>query len=310
MGTRFTLVLPECAESEGAELAELARRFLASQEHLLSRFDPRGPLVALNAGAASAAIIPPPALWAVLQACRDHWRRTEGSFDITIQSLAQVWKRAAMEAREPTAAEIGEAQSRVGLGHVEFDEAVRTVRFVRDGVSIDLGGFGKGWALDSLRAELIRQGVTCALLSFGESSIAVIGRHPAGRPWPVGIADLNEPTRVRHNFALENAALSTSGSAVHARSSSVANAPAHPHLINPLDGRPVRGARTVSVCAPTAAEAEALSTALFVLPAARWPRVLARYPGVEAVSIDASSLIVAGGEVPVEETPMLISTHA
>lgn len=301
MGTRFTLVLPECEESDGAELAELSRRFLTRQEHLLSRFDPHGPLVALNADAASAAIVPPPELWAVLQACRDHWRRTEGSFDITMQPLAQVWHRAATEVREPTAAELGEARSLVGLDQVVFDEAARSVRFARDGMSFDLGGFGKGWALDGLRAELVRQGVTCALLSFGESSIAVIGRHPAGRPWPVGIADLSESSRVRHHFALENAALSTSGNATHARASSVTNAPAHSHLINPLDGHPIRGARTVSVCAPTAAEAEALSTALFVLPVAKWARVLARYPGVTAVSIDSSRLHVAGAEVPVEQ---------
>lgn len=284
MGTRFSLVLPGVDEDAGDDFARLARAFLQGHERLLSRFDPLGALAVLNASAAAAPVAPPPALWAVLRQCREHWRRTAGRFDITLQPLARAWREAAARGGEPDAATLAEARALTGFSQVEFDEARGTVRFARPGISLDLGGFGKGWALDGLRAELIRRGVTCALLSFGESSVAVIGRHPLGCPWPVGLADLLEPDCVRHQFALENSALSTSGNAPRGARGGVPAAPGH--IIDPATGCPVPGCRTVSVCAPTAAEAEALSTALFVLPQPEWPDVLAAYAGAEAIEAD------------------------
>ncbi len=297
MGTRFSLVLPGVDEAGGHDLAELARVFLRRQEHLLSRFDLLGPLAELNEHAAAAPVAPPPALWEVLQICRAHWRRTAGRFDITLQPLARAWREAWVQGRALDVATLAEARALTGFAQVEFDEAKGTVRFARPGMSLDLGGFGKGWALDGLRTELIRQGVTCALLSFGESSVAVVGRHPSGRPWPVGIADLFEPGRLRHRFALEDAAISTSGNAPRRAPGEAVRSPGH--IIDPVSGRPVPGFRTVSVCAPTAADAEALSTALFVLPPAEWVSLLAAYPGATAVESDGTLPPAAPAEGPV-----------
>lgn len=283
MGTRFTLVLPGVDEVAGTAITELARSLLVQHEQLLSRFDGAGPLREINERAAAGPVAPPAALWEVLARCRTHWRCTGGSFDITLQPLAQVWREALGRGAEPDPTVLAEARARTGFAHVELDEMRRTVRFARPGMSLDLGGFGKGWALDELRAQLVRAGVACALLSFGESSVSVIGRHPTGAAWPVGIADLIEPQRVRHTFSLMDSALSTSG---HSPQNAWGGSSDYGHIIDPAAGRPIRGYRTLSVACRMAADAEVLSTALLVTPAERRPAVMAAYPGTEVVELD------------------------
>jgi len=275
MGTRFSLVIAEGGIGDGAAMAELARRVLRQQEHLLSRFDPTGPLAGMNAQAGGAAVHPPPSLWKVLLECREHWLRTRGYFDVTFPPLASFWEQTRRHGAKADPRALAAARSLVGFDQVELDEGRGTVRFPRPGMGVDLGGFGKGWALDILREELIRQGVGCALLSFGESSVSVIGRHPSGRPWPVGIADPDEAGGIVHEFALVDQAVSTSGNTAEGLHRGAV------HIIDPSTGLPVDAHRIVSVKCAAAAEAEALSKALFILPEERWPEVLVRYPGAE-----------------------------
>jgi len=299
MGTRLSLVLPGCDESEGAELGEVARSLVTQWERLLSRFDSAGALHELNARAATEAVAPPTALWNVLVRCREHWQRTAGRFDITLEPVARIWRDAVQAGRLPSLEEIEEARGKSGFGRLVFDEANHTVRFASPGMSLDLGGFGKGWALDVLRAEFVRRGVTCAFFSFGESSVSVIGRHPFGRAWPVGIADLFETGRVRHTFELINASLSTSG-----------NAPGNTwggevpfgHIIDARTLRPVAGYRTLSVVCPTAAEAEVLSTALLATSPEERSALLAGYAGADAVEFCYDPPEKSSASLPVRAT--------
>jgi thiamine biosynthesis lipoprotein ApbE len=85
----------------------------------------------------------------------------------------------------------------------------------------------------------------------------VIGAHPAGPFWPVGVADLFQPARSWHRFELRDAAMATSG-----------NRATHAHIVNPRDGQLITGCRTLSVACRSAVDAEVLSTALLVTPAA------------------------------------------
>lgn len=299
MGTRLSLVLPGCDEAEGAELGEAARSLVAQCEHLLSRFDSSGPLHELNARAAQEPVAPPPALWEVLLVCREHWQRTAGRFDIALEPVARVWREALQAGRLPSPGEIEQARGQSGFGRLAFDESNRTVRFTQPGMCLDLGGFGKGWALDVLRAEFVRRGVSCAFFSFGESSVSVIGRHPFGRPWPVGIADLFETGKVRHTFELTNASLSTSG-----------NSPANSwggeahfgHILDPFTLQPVTGYRTLSVVGPSAAETEVLSTALLATSSDERSSVLAAYAGADAVEFCYDSVESPPALVPIRAT--------
>lgn len=250
MNTRFSMVLPGVGPRDGRQLASAVEALLAEQERMMSRFATHGDLATLNRQAASGPAPVPDALWDVLQACRRHHRLTGGAFDIAL----------------------GARVNGHGMHLLDFDDAWRTLRLAQPDVTLDLGGIGKGIALDRVRQTLMERDVTQAFLSFGESSIGVIGSHPAGACWPVGVADLFEPGKTLHVMELRDAAMSTSGNRAGQR-----------HIVNPHDGRMVTGCTTMSVSCASATDAEVLSTALLVLPVAVRDAVLRNYPGAQAV---------------------------
>jgi thiamine biosynthesis lipoprotein len=286
MGTRFSLVVPEVDPALGEDLLELARTCIGQHETMLSRFGPQSSLAMINAHAADFPVPVPTGLWSVLRLCREHWQRTSHAFDITLQPLARLWRHLLARGTQPSPEEIAEARARTGFEQVEFDEARQTVRFARPGMSLDLGGVGKGYALDVLARQLVAFGVVNALLSFGESSVTVIGTHPSHRPWPIGIVDPFQLHSVRHTFHLTDGSISTSGTTPRNRSVGDGT---WGQIIDPRSACPLQGYRTLSVAASCATEAEVLSTALLVLPAAERVAVLTRYPGACAIEFTYAS---------------------
>lgn len=287
MNTRFSMVLAGMDAGRAETLASDVERELRSHEKLMSRFDAESPVSVLNRQAAKVAVQPPEALWEILTQCRDYWKRTLGAFDITQWPLQDLWRQHLRQGGEPPEEAIALARQDAGMHRLQFDEAARTVRFEREGVSIDLGGFGKGFALDRLSISLRAQGVDCAFLSFGESSVAVLGSHPHGPSWPVGIVNMFEPARTVHTFHLQNASLSSSGTAPFNRlnGNRLNGTRTYGPVIDPGIGRPIEGYRTISVASPSGIEAEVLSTALLVTPACNRAMLLSGFSGISAVEI-------------------------
>jgi FAD:protein FMN transferase len=286
MGTRFSMVLPGVDTMTGETLAEFADSHLRSQERLMSRFDALSPVSELNRRAVEEPTPVPPALWSILAQCRNHWQHTRGAFDITQCPLNQLWREHVQSGAEPSEQMIRDTRARTGLDRIRFDDAARTLKFATDGMSLDLGGFGKGFALERLAEHFRAQGIERAFFSFGESSVTVIGSHPHGPAWPVGIANMFHPETATHTFSLRDASLSTSGTAPFNETGGPQN---FGHIINPRDGRPISGYRTMSVMSPSAIDAEVLSTALLVTPEIERAEILSGYPGASAIEITYES---------------------
>jgi thiamine biosynthesis lipoprotein len=274
MHTRFSVVLPGVDRMTGERLVRAVETLVRTQERLMNRFDAYSPVAELNQRAALRPVEPPPPLWDILHTCREHWRRTGGAFDIAQTARAELWRETVTRGAPPSARDQENAGRQCGFHQVRFDAAARTVRFETPGLQLDLGGIGKGLALEQAGQELRQRGVKCAFLSFGESSIAVIGAPPSGSFWPVGVVDLFEPGRIRHCFELRDGALSTSG-----------NRTADGHIVNPRNGQLITGQRTLSVACASAVDAEVLSKALLVVPTAERAALLGNYPGSKAVEI-------------------------
>jgi thiamine biosynthesis lipoprotein len=175
-------------------------------------------------------------VWDVLRTCRDYARRTGGSFDVTARP--------------------GGAPSARDTPFL-LDENRRTVSFTRPDATIDLGGFGKGYALDRV-GELLRAfHVVSGLIHGGTSSILAVGAHPDGHPWPVGLRDPfaeGDESAVLGRLYLTDQGLSCSAVFSPGRQES--------DVIDPLRGEPLTEQAACVVVAPTALEAEILSTAL------------------------------------------------
>ena len=282
MNTRFSMVLVEIDSEKAESLANAAELELRSHEHIMSRFDPESPVSDLNRRAMKHAVHPPNELWEILTLCRHYWKHTDGAFDITLWPLNSLWRMRLAQGEEPTEEAIAEARQQTGMQRLRFNDRAQTVQFQSAGMSIDLGGFGKGFALERLAGSLRTEGVERAFLSFGESSITVLGTHPHGPSWPVGITNMFDPSQTVHTFHLQNASLSSSGTAPFNRTG---HARVFGQIIHPHTGHPIEGFRTLSVASPSGIEAEVLSTALLVTPEQKRAAVLSEFSAISAIEI-------------------------
>ncbi len=201
-------------------------------------------------------------LFWLLQKAKEVSENTGGAFDPTTGPLISLWRRCRQDGRVPTDAEIAESLTHTGLAHVEFDEANTTIRYDDPQAGFNLGGIGKGYALDRAGEFLSKSGLSDWLMHGGFSSLLARGGHQHQGGWPVGLRNPLFPDQTLGTILLKDQALSTSGSAVQ---SFRLGGKKYGHILDPRSGWPVEGLLSVTVLAPTAAEADALSTAFFVL---------------------------------------------
>jgi thiamine biosynthesis lipoprotein len=216
----------------------------------------------INQAAFDKAVPVEPRLFALLLRCQHLWQETDGAFDITCGPLIRAWGFFRRQGRVPSKDELEECRRCVGFNKVKLDVADNTIRFSRPGVEINLGAVGKGFVLDRVAEGLHEAGLDRALLSAGHSSIRALGAPRWDCAWRLALADPRDRTRTVAHVGLRDQALSTSGST---EQSFVESGRRYSHLLDPRTGQPAEVVTQVSVVAPDATLAEALSTAFFVL---------------------------------------------
>jgi len=273
MATRFEIVVEQDAAAEAA-LAEIVRL-----ESRLSAFRASSEVSWINAHASDGAIKVEPRLFALLQRCLELSEATDGAFDITVGPLMRAWKFKGETGALPSLGRLADARMRVGYRHVHLDPIASTIRFARDGMSIDLGAVGKGYAIDQAIAILREHGVTTALLHGGTSSVHAIGRAGGGAPWRIA---WSVPTGSARILELDDGALSVS--APHGKAF-WHQGREYGHVIDPRTGWPTTVSRSAVVTGPSSLECDALSTALLV-HGPDWLRVLrVRFPGYDGIGV-------------------------
>ena len=161
------------------------------------------------------------------------------------------------------------------------------------GLFIDLGGIGKGYAVDRVVADLARRGIPAALVNAG-GNLKTLGE-PPGRPWRIGIRDPFKPGVMASLRLDAGEAVSTSGD--YERMFDYHGQRYH-HILDPHTGLPVRGLHAVTVIHPEAALADAASTALFVAGPDAWHAVAAR--------LGVKRALVVREDGGVEMTPAMV----
>jgi thiamine biosynthesis lipoprotein len=149
-------------------------------------------------------------------------------------------------------------------------------------MSIDLGGIGKGYAVDRMTKMLKASAVGAALINFGGSSMSAIGAPPGKTGWEIAVQDTDG--RRRGKIHLRDLALSTSGSMGRGW---IIEGKKYGHLIHPLSGVPMTVARMATVIAPSATLAEALTKPLILLGESALP-IIEKFSDAEAVIIPQS----------------------
>jgi len=169
----------------------------------------------------------------------------------------------------------------VDYRQVQVDRSARTIRFLRKGVRIDLGGIAKGYAVDRSIERLRALGIAHAMVNAGGDTRLLGDRR--GKPWIVGIRDPRNEGRMVTRLPLADEALSTSGDYERYFEEEGVR---HHHILVPGTGRSARGVRSATVLGADATLTDALSTTVFVLGVERGMQLIARLPGVEAVVVD------------------------
>jgi len=198
-------------------------------------------------------------LQAIIQQSFAIARDTDGAFDPTIRPLARLWGFIKKEGyRLPQESELDKVLPLVDYRKI----AIQNNRFVfgTQGMSIDPGGFGKGYAVDRAIAALQRHGITNAMVKAG-GDLRVIGLPPGQPHWSVFIEDPKKEGQ-RVEVQLKTGALSTSG---NYENFFEADGRRYGHLLDPRTGQPVQGLAACTLTAPTCLESDAYATAACVL---------------------------------------------
>jgi len=207
---------------------------------------------------------------------------TAGAFDITIQPLwslyASHFSMTSADPAGPKESEIARTLMLVGSDGLEL--SAKRIGFSRKRMAITLNGIAQGFITDRVAQLLRRDGYENVLVQLGESY--AMGRHADGRPWRVGIGSPDGDGAVLTSVSLENRALATSGG----YGSPFSQDGQHHHLFDPQYGRSANYYRSISVLAPDATTADALSTALAVTPREHLKQTLANFSDVRVFLSD------------------------
>jgi thiamine biosynthesis lipoprotein len=281
MGTYLELTVwhhePQTAKRLIRDAVQEAHRLDA----ILSNYDPDSALSRLNRRAGAGSMRVPVELFELLASSRELGEKTGGMFDVTVGPLMELWQKAAAKNQVPSASEFNQARSLVNYRNLSLhrpDEAA----LIRSGMNIDLGGIGKGYAVDRMTKILQASGVSAALINFGGSSMSTIGAPPGKISWEIAVQDSDG--RLRGAIHLRDLALSTSASMGHGWS---IDGKKYGHLIHPLTGVPITEARMATVITPSATLAEALTKPLVLIGASAM-RIVEKFADCEAVVIPQS----------------------
>lgn len=286
MNTRFEVACWGREEAYLTSAAEEALREIEALDRQLSFYRDDSDVRRLNVYAAHEPAPVDPRLFRLLQRAKELSSRTEGAFDITVAPLLRAWGFIGEGGRVPSDDEVAAARELTGMHLVELDAEAFTVHFLREGVLIDLGAIGKGYAIERA-AQLLRDAeLPGALIHGGTSTVEGIGTQPDGSPWRVAIQDPRIAEAHLAIVELQDAALSVS--AVHGKFFSEGDA-RYGHVLDPRSGAPVQGALLAAVVCSSAADSDALSTGMLVLGEAL-------FPGLETLRPEARALVVRAGE--------------
>ncbi|MDX1966807.1 MAG: FAD:protein FMN transferase [Planctomycetaceae bacterium] len=262
MGTDFDVLLNPDGPSHQVGAASEALDEIVRLDEQYSVYRAESELSTLNRLAAEHRVEVEQQLFRLLRRGCALAQQTEGAFNPIAGQLIELWRRTRREERAPTESERRQAIEAARLDRVEFDDARSAVRFSAPGPRFDLGAIGKGYAVDRAAEILVEQGVENWLVHGGKSSARVRGCHVEHDGWPIALQNPLLPDRRFLTLILRDMAMSTSGTAVQWYRH---QGKRYGHILDPRTGWPVEVMLSVSVIAPDAALADALSTAFFVL---------------------------------------------
>jgi thiamine biosynthesis lipoprotein len=268
------------------ELATRALDVIEALEDQMTIYRDDSEVARLNATAHLGPVPVEEGLFGLLETALRIGRETGGAYDVASGALSFAWGFIRGPRRVPDPAGLADARARSGQHHLTLDPTARTVAFDKPGIVVNLGSIGKGYAAD--RAAAILRNYwwpTGGLVHGGQSSIYALGSPPwqFGGRWEIAVRNPFRPEAPLGILKVRNRGVGTSGASFQSFEDSGRR---YGHILDPRTGEPpAAGPASVTVIAPTAAEADALSTAFYLLGPEGAVAYTGRNPKVGAVFV-------------------------
>jgi len=249
-------------------------------ERRMSSYGDSSEITQLNTHAGRSKVQPSAETRHVLRAACEIGERTDGAFDITMGTVKALWHFESSSAAVPPEAEIASA-----LRHVDFRAVIfadSSVMLRDPGMLVDLGGIAKGYIIDRAVAFLQSHGIRAGIVEAG-GDLRIFGNHPFRPLWKIGI---KHPRHAREGMlaVLETPPASIATSGDYERYF-ISDGVRYHHLLDPETGFPARPCVSVTICAPSALEADAYATAVFIAGPDRGRTLISEMPDLEGVIV-------------------------
>lgn len=309
MGTFSRVVVIAGSERQAKKCVEAAFDAQRRIEELMSYQQDDSELSRINREAADGPVPVNPMTFEVLQKSVQFSKLSNGAFDVTVGPLVDLWKAAGEANEPPTEQALAEARAKVGYDKLILDEKAMTVRFAVKGMRVDLGGIGKGYAVDKAVEAMMKLKAAGGMVDLG-GNIRCFGVPPRGqKSWRVGLQDPNvaaddmDMSRILLVLALTDRSVATSGdyrrfTQVHGEKQS--------HILDTSTGKGANKLVSDTIIASDATTADALSTAVNVLGPEKGLALIERVPDVEAILIPVNHsepIFSTGAKAYVEKSP-------
>jgi len=218
------------------------------------------------------------------------WKKSGKTFDITIGSLSQLWRRNRAEKKIPSEDEIKKAKLESGFKNLRIDVSLKKISFKKNGIKLDFGGIVKGYAAQKVIDYLKTKNIMIALADAG-GDIVMSDAPPDKAGWIVGI---NLPEQENElwdkKLELKNCSVATSGDVYRY---TIYNGKKYSHIINPRTGYGVTSQRNVTVIAKDGSTADWLATACSILPIKKALRLAKRENAALLIATDKNQKIIS-----------------
>jgi len=244
----------------------------------------------INQGAGKEYVKVHPEVIKMIETALKYSKLSDGAFDITVGPLIKLWGIGTDNERVPTDAEIKSKLPLVGYNNISINKVDNSVKLLKEGMSIDLGGIAKGFAADEVIKVFKKYDIKSALISLGGSSIYTLGQKPDGKPWTIGIEHPRKDSKKEYLgvINLSQQSLSTSGDYERFF---MKDGKRYHHILNPATGYPTDNgvmADTIVVNSDIPdcnMLADILTKTVFVSGIDKGLKVINSIPGISCIAI-------------------------
>ncbi|RXK47506.1 FAD:protein FMN transferase [Aquirufa rosea] len=288
MGNRFDLAVVGSNEREAKRALDSAVKEIQRIENLLSTYKDDSQTNQINKQAGIAPVKVDQEVFDLIQRAQRISDLSQGAFDLSYGSIDKRLWNFDQEMKElPSREQAQKSVQLINYQHIELDDSNLTVFLKKKGMRIGFGGIGKGFAADKAKALLLSMGFSNGLVN-ASGDMCAWGKNEHDQDWSIGIANPDNPKQMIAEFTLSNSSVATSG---NYEKFVMIGGKKYSHTIDPHTGYPIQGVKSVSVFAPFAELADALTTPLAVMGVSVGIDLINQIPGLSCIMIDDDNCV-------------------